>query len=59
MSELGLYIHDKFSTNISDRYQITPQNSAAGYTFLEQRISYSDHLRNFYTTVEDPYYLDR
>ena len=59
ISELGLYIHDKFSTNISDRYQITPQDSAAGYTFPEQRISYSDHLRNFYTTVNDPYYLNR
>ncbi len=57
--ELGSYIHDKFSTNISDRYQITPQDSHATYSFDDQRISYAPYLGNFNIVVTDLNYLDR
>lgn len=59
ISELGLYIHDKFANNIPDRYKIMPQDSDEVYSFIEERISYSTSTGSFYTAVTDPGYLNR
>ena len=58
-AELGNFIHNKFSNNISNRYKVMNRNSTDSYLFTENRISFMEgsYSGYFYLTVRDEGYI--